>query len=345
MTILAIETSCDETALALVSHGNGDNKRPEIIAELIASQVSLHALYGGVVPEIAAREHLKTLPILTDSLLKQHSELLRRSPLTLAAVTAGPGLKGSLLMGVSFAKGFALANSVECCAVNHIEAHLLSPLMSHPTLNFPYLGLVVSGGHTELHLVKGIGEYQLIERTTDDAAGEAFDKSAALLGIPYPGGAELSRLASGVDRSRLASREGQEYTVAASKTGFSFSGLKTSFRFLLERRKRSGLPIDTELACAAVEAAIVSTIKARVIAAIDATGVHSVGLAGGVAANRILRSELQGVANVFATDLKWCGDNGAMIGFLAAMRHGSGLRTPLYETQARWSVEEMNWSV
>jgi len=341
MTILAIETSCDETAVALVETIPRDAsgfERPRILAEKIASQVSLHAQYGGVVPELAAREHLRAMPTLVAELLYENQEFMAQAPIKTVAVTVGPGLKGSLLMGVNFAKGFALANEITLVGINHIEGHLLSPLMSNPQLAFPYLGVVVSGGHTELHEVRGVGDYRLIERTCDDAAGEAFDKSAALLGIAYPGGAELSRRSAEYSLGQKKSA----YRVSASLEVLSFSGLKTSFRTILEKLKRAHEPIDEGAACAAVQSAIIETILARVRTAVSISGLNKIGISGGVAANTPLKNALANCGTVFGADLRWCGDNAAMIGFVAALRFAHGLPVSSSTIRARWPVEEMS---
>lgn len=353
--ILALETSCDETAVALVSYQEGSSHersnqersnqehraRPTVITERIASQVALHAKYGGVVPELAAREHLAALPNLVQDILTEQSALLAEHSLAAIAVTTGPGLKGSLLMGVNFAKGFGLANKIKVVGVNHIEGHLLSPLMSHPSLEFPYLAVIVSGGHTELHEVRGVGEYTLIERTTDDAAGEAFDKSAALLGIPYPGGAELSRKAD-TSRTNMPGTDFDGYTVSASRGHLSFSGLKTSFRVALDKLRRKGTEIDINRASSAVQTAIVETLYSRVGFACRETGLSRLGVSGGVAANMHLRSRLTDFGEVFPAELKWCGDNAAMIGFVAAMRIVKGCQPADLQIRARWPVEEMS---
>ncbi len=338
--ILAIETSCDESAVALISCG-GTNIRPSVVSEKIASQIALHAQYGGVVPELAAREHLTALPTLVSAILSEQSNLVEDRKLSAIAVTCGPGLKGSLLMGVNFAKGFGLANEIPVYGINHIEGHLLSPLMSHARLEFPYLAVIVSGGHTEILEVRGVADYHLIERTADDAAGEAFDKSAALMGVQYPGGAELSRNAEQY-RQLNPDADCESYRVSASKSQLSFSGLKTSFRVALDKLKRANVEVDVNRACAAVESAIVDTLYARIRAACSATGISRIGLSGGVAANTYLRSRLCDLGEVFPAEHKWCGDNAAMIGFVAGMRITHGFSLADTTIRARWPVEEMS---
>ncbi|MCB0320320.1 MAG: tRNA (adenosine(37)-N6)-threonylcarbamoyltransferase complex transferase subunit TsaD, partial [Bdellovibrionales bacterium] len=193
ITVLGIETSCDETGIALFQGKRSELSQGTLLAERVHSQTDTHQAYGGVVPELAAREHTKSLPVLTDLVLREAG--INLSDIDLIGVTTGPGLKGCLLTGILFAQGLALRHEIPLGAVNHLEGHILSVILDNPEIHFPFISLIVSGGHTELHYVSQVGDYALIARTSDDAAGEAFDKSANLLGIPYPGGAALAELA------------------------------------------------------------------------------------------------------------------------------------------------------
>ncbi len=228
MIVLGIETSCDETAVALIRYGT--DGRHELLGEIISSQNNIHEQYGGVVPELASREHLKNLPLLYDALLGKCQVDL--SAVDLIGVTQGPGLKGCLLIGLSFGQGLAEASGKPMLGVNHIEGHLLAPRLDNPSLEFPYMCLIVSGGHTEILEVKGVGDYELVARTQDDAAGEAFDKSANLLSLPYPGGARLASLADSVTSSRFKLPK-----VMREQAGFSFWGLKTAFLLLTKKNE------------------------------------------------------------------------------------------------------------
>ena len=315
MRVLGIETSCDETAVALIERASEGPYR--IVAEEISSQVSLHAKFGGVVPELASREHLSALPLLLDIVLQKGGG--RGAPLDLIAVTRGPGLKGCLLVGYSFARSFALVRGVPVMPVNHIEGHLLVPMLDNPTLKPPYLALVVSGGHTEIIKVNRVGEYEVRARTRDDAAGEAFDKSAYLLGLPYPGGPKLAALADSVTQSRFTlprvMREGD---------GFSFSGLKTAISLLVKKTGVEALQdavVKAEL-CWSVQEAIVDTLVHKVRQEIDATGIRQVVVTGGVSANRRLKQALGQLssATVFAPLPHHSTDNAAMIACAGAMR-------------------------
>lgn len=343
MLVLAIETSCDETALAIVRYdrGNSGSIGPiEVIAERVSSQVPVHQQYGGVVPEIAAREHLRVLPVLLDEVLDEAGLSLQE--LSGIAVTQGPGLKGALLMGFSFAKGLASAIGLPLIGVNHLEGHLLSPLIRGSALRFPFLGLIVSGGHTELIEVAAPGTYRLVCRTTDDAAGEAFDKAAALLGFPYPGGAALSRAAE-----RAAGGRHSLPRVMLERPGLSFSGLKTAVALLVRKEFD---PTDqqgvSELAHA-VETAIVEVLVRKTLEARKERGLPMVAVAGGVAANRALRAQLARAvgepgATLFFAEKEYCSDNAVMIALVGAWRLAEGERLgPRASVYSRWPLEEM----
>lgn len=333
MLALGIETSCDESAVALLEFDS--KNKPRLLGELISSQNAIHEQYGGVVPELASREHLRNLPLLYDSLLTTANKSI--DDLELIGVTQGPGLKGCLLIGISFARGLSEATGKPLVGVNHIEGHLLAPRLDNPDLEFPYLCLIVSGGHTEIIEVRGVAEYHLVTRTQDDAAGEAFDKSANLLGLPYPGGAKLAALADTIRESPLKLPK-----VMREQEGFSFSGLKTAF-LLLVRQNESKLKdesVKAQLAFAAQEA-IVDTLVHKTSIALKERGISRLAVSGGVAANRRLReavSSLKGISSYFPTSLHST-DNAAMIAYVAAERWQKGIKSQDLLVKPRWPVE------
>jgi N6-L-threonylcarbamoyladenine synthase len=337
MLVLALETSCDETAVAVVQADEG--YRPTVVAEKISSQVKIHADYGGVVPELAAREHLSALPWMVEETLREAQRSL--DDISLLAVTRGPGLKGCLLIGCGFAKAMALARNLPLVGVNHIEGHLLAPLMDNPALDFPYLALVVSGGHTEILVVRGIGNYELLNRTTDDAAGEAFDKSANLLGLEYPGGPRLAALADKHSASEFVLPR-----VMRNDPGISFSGLKTAIALLIE--KQGGAVRGDEMLrgrlAFAIQDAIVTALVDKLESAIASTGIRHVVITGGVSANRALRERVKALSKVklFLPGNLHCMDNAAMIGYVGAERYRRGERDDLRaDVKSRWPVETM----
>lgn len=225
MLVLGIETSCDETSLAILDFKS--LKEHSLLAEEILSQTKVHLEYGGVVPELAAREHLSNLPLLYDKVIKDSG--IQETDLDLIAVTSGPGLKGCLLMGLSFAQGLAKGLEKDLYAIHHIEGHILAPFLNNKQLNFPYLALVVSGGHTQIVQVEEVGRYKILGKTIDDAAGEAFDKSAHLLGFDYPGGPKLAEFADSISYSRFTLPK-----IMPGSRDFSFSGLKTAISLLIK---------------------------------------------------------------------------------------------------------------
>jgi N6-L-threonylcarbamoyladenine synthase len=343
LTILGIETSCDETAAALVRrHANGEG---EILSNVILSQVRDHAPYGGVVPEIAARAHASHL----DRLIKRG---LAEARVTLddidgVAATAGPGLIGGLLVGLTTAKAIALAKSKPLLAINHLEAHALTPRLLAP-LAFPYLLLLISGGHTQLQIVEGVGRYRRIGTTIDDALGEAFDKTAKLLGLPYPGGPQVEALAHEGNARRfdfprpLKGRAGCD---------FSFSGLKTAIRETVEELGSLG-PADKADICAGFEAAIADTMRDRLSRALKLFKATfpdvrrpALVVAGGVAANRTLQGTFDTLATHHGFALvipppHLCTDNAAMVAWAGAERLVLGLADPLEaEARARWPLD------
>jgi len=312
MLVLGIETSCDETGVALYDDRRG------LLGHVLHTQAQLHADYGGVVPELASRDHVRRLLPLTRGLLEQTG--CRLGELTAVAYTEGPGLAGALLVGAATAHGLAYALGIPALGVHHLEAHLLSPLLSKPAPAFPFVALLVSGGHTQLMRVEGIGDYELLGETLDDAAGEAFDKTAKLLGLGYPGGPALARLATSGTAGRFSLPRPM---LASGDLDFSFSGLKTAVLTVVRERKLDAAA-RADLA-AEIEAAIVEVLVAKGLAALQHAGLKQLVVAGGVGANLTLRARLAVAARgrgakVFYPELEFCTDNGAMIAFAAALR-------------------------
>jgi N6-L-threonylcarbamoyladenine synthase len=322
-TILAIETSCDETAAAVLSGFNG------VLAHEIFSQAEIHSEFGGVVPEVASRNHLASAPLIIDCAMQKAG--LDFSQLDAIAATTGPGLASALLVGASLAKGLALGAAKTFLAVNHIEGHLLSPFFGRDTIP-PHTALVVSGGHTLLLDVEGFGKYQLLGRTLDDAAGEAFDKTAKLLGLGYPGGILIDRLAADGDPSRFNFPRGM---IDSGDFDFSFSGLKTSVRIFLEK---NGPPSQAHLPdiCAAIQAAVVDVLAAKLLKAARQSGRHTIAISGGVSANSSLRQSLNTQAERGGLELLFpppdlLTDNALMIAYAAAHHLAAGKTCPITE--------------
>lgn len=333
MVVLGIETSCDETAACVLAKEASGFK---IFAELVSSQASTHEPYGGVVPELAAREHLKNLPIIVDKVMRDADATW--ADLSLIAVTRGPGLKGCLLMGMAFSKALALVHRLPIIGINHIEAHIHSARMDNPELDYPYLCLVASGGHTEIVEVKGLGSYSIVARTMDDAAGEAFDKSAALLGMAYPAGPKLAALADTHTKSRFSLPK-----VMRESEGFSFSGLKTAVALLVKREAENlnDGTVRAEL-CFAIQEAIVDALCFKLEQAIKRTGIYKIALVGGVSANERLRKKVGDLPQVelFTTSKNHSVDNAAMVAFLAAHRFERGEKLDWRASaEPRWPVE------
>jgi len=332
--ILGIETSCDETGVALYDTRDG------LVGDALHSQVELHALYGGVVPELASRDHVRRLLPLTRSVLQAAGRTLAQ--VDLIAYTQGPGLGGALLVGASVAAGLGFALDRPVVGIHHLEGHLLSPLLATPRPEFPFIALLVSGGHTQLMRVDGVGRYILLGETLDDAAGEAFDKTATLLGLAYPGGPALARLAQTGDAHRFAFPRPM---LASGDLDFSFSGLKTAV--LTRVRALPGLDEATRADLAAsFQEAIVDVLAAKCAAALEREGLQRLVVAGGVGANALLRSRLQKQAAdrggaVFFPPLKLCTDNGAMIAFAAALKFPEGRAgTAEFSIHPRWDLSE-----
>jgi N6-L-threonylcarbamoyladenine synthase len=312
MLVLGIESSCDESGIAVYDSDAG------LLAHALYSQVAMHQDYGGVVPELASRDHLRRIvPLIRSVLLSAKREL---DDLDLIAYTQGPGLAGALLVGAAIGTALAYALRIPAMGVHHLEGHLLSPLLSDPAPKFPFVALLVSGGHTQLMSVLGVGHYVLLGETLDDAAGEAFDKSAKLLGLDYPGGAALSKLARlGNPRRFKLPRP----MLGSGDLNFSFSGLKTA---VLSEARRNSLDEQTRADLAsACQDAIVEVLVKKSLAALAQTGLHRLVVAGGVSANDHLRVQLDAAANrsgyeVYYPSMEFCTDNGAMIAFAAALR-------------------------
>jgi len=328
---LGIETSCDETGVALYDSERG------VLAEALHSQAELHALYGGVVPELASRDHIRrVLPLARDVLARAGRSL---ADVDLIAYTEGPGLAGALLVGASVAAGLGLALGKPVVGIHHLEGHLLSPLLAEPRPAFPFVALLVSGGHTQLMAVDGVGRYRLLGETVDDAAGEAFDKTASLLGLGYPGGPALARLAQGGDAKRHAFPRPK---LASADLDFSFSGLKTAVLHAVRAQ-----PLDEQGradAAASFQAAVVEVLVAKCLRALDVAGMDRLVVAGGVGANEALRAALRAAvacvgASVHFPPLALCTDNGAMIALAAALRHATvPAGSPGFTVRPRWDL-------
>jgi len=343
MLVLGIESSCDETGVALVESRGGEV--PRLRADALHSQIDMHQAYGGVVPELASRDHIRrVLPLATAVLHKSGAGL---SDLDVVAYTRGPGLAGALLVGAGVACALGAALSRPVLGVHHLEGHLLSPFLSADPPQFPFVALLVSGGHTQLMRVDGVGRYQLLGESIDDAAGEAFDKSAKLMGLGYPGGPALSRLAKEGDPQAFKL---PRPLMHSGDLDFSFAGLKTA---VLTQAKKLGADLDGRKAdlAASTQAAIVDVLVRKSMTALERCGLQRLVVAGGVGANQALREQLndacarQGV-RVHYPELHLCTDNGAMIAMAAAMRLQAGMQaaTEVYafDVKPRWPLAELN---
>jgi len=328
MAILGIETSCDETAVALY-----DNQRGLLLHQ-IYSQVAIHQVYGGVVPELASRDHLrKTLPLIQDTLQKAG---LHSDQVSGIAYTKGPGLIGALMVGASVACGLAYAWDCPVLGIHHMEAHLMAVMLEEKKPQYPFVALIVSGGHTLLLAVKGFGQYELLGETLDDAVGEAFDKTATLLGLSYPGGSALARLAEQGDSSRF---QFPRPMVNRPGCDFSFSGLKTFALNCVNTHERDDQTF-ADIACA-FEDAVVDTLLIKSRRALEETGADRLVVAGGVSANKKLRTQLSDTleAEVFFPRHEFCTDNAAMIAYTGAQRLAAGERSGLsIDVKARWPI-------
>ncbi len=333
MLILGIETSCDETGLAIY-----DAQAGKLLAHAVHSQIAMHEAYGGVVPELASRDHVRRLVPLSRQVLERAGR--RIADIGAIAYTEGPGLAGALLAGAAFARSLAQALAVPAIGIHHLEGHLLSPLLSARAPQFPFVALLVSGGHTQLMRVQQVGRYELLGETQDDAAGEAFDKTAQLLGLGYPGGPALSKLAESGDPKRYRLPRPM---IASGDLEFSFSGLKTAVLTLLKKEIQ---PEKKDLAREFVDA-VVDVLVAKCLLAMQKTGLTQLVVAGGVGANKQLRAALNAKAaesgfDVFYPEPELCTDNGAMIAFAAALRLQAGKTTSASEhsfsVRPRWDL-------
>jgi N6-L-threonylcarbamoyladenine synthase len=338
MRVLGIETSCDETGVAVYDSERG------LLADVLYSQIELHQQYGGVVPELASRDHIrKTLPLIRQVLAEAGTTA---GQIDGVAFTAGPGLIGALMVGACIGRSLAYAWGVPAIGVHHMEAHLLAPMLEASPPRLPFVALLVSGGHTQLVRVDGIGAYTLLGESLDDAAGEAFDKCAKMMGLPYPGGPHLAQLAEqGQPRFAfprpMLNRPGLE---------FSFSGLKTAVSLAIREQTVDGV-LDPQVRAdiaASFQRAVVDTLAGKSVRALQETGLRTLVLAGGVSANRELRAQLERElgkigANVFYARSRFCTDNGAMIAYAGCQRLLAGQREDLpLRVRARWPMTELS---
>ena len=345
MLVLGIESSCDETGVALVDTCAAPH--PRLLSHALYSQIAMHQPFGGVVPELASRDHIRRVLPLTQEALQSAQRTL--ADVDVVAYTRGPGLAGALLVGAGVACALAAALSRPVMGVHHLEGHLLSPFLSADPPEFPFVALLVSGGHTQLMRVDGVGRYELLGETIDDAAGEAFDKSAKLLGLPYPGGSHLARLALGGDSAAFKL---PRPLLHSGNLDFSFAGLKTA---VLVQAKKLGDELENRKAdlAASTQAAIVEVLLKKTLAALSHTTLKRLVVAGGVGANALLRSQLDAACRqrgirVHYPELAFCTDNGAMIAMAAGMRLQAGLvdlntlqGSYTFDVKPRWDLSQL----
>jgi N6-L-threonylcarbamoyladenine synthase len=338
MLVLGLETSCDETGVALYDSQRG------LLADALFSQIDLHRVYGGVVPELASRDHVKRMLPLIRQVLDEAGAT--RKQIEAIAYTSGPGLVGALLVGAACAQALAFAWGIPAVGVHHMEGHLLAPMLEEQPPAFPFVALLVSGGHTQLVRVDGIGRYQLLGESVDDAAGEAFDKTAKLMGLRYPGGPEIARLAETGTPGRftfprpMTDRPGLD---------FSFSGLKTFTLNTWQQCREAGDASEQTRAdiARAFQDAVVDTLTIKCKRALKQTGLNSLVIAGGVSANAALRQSLEGMlaglkGKVFYARPRFCTDNGAMIAYAGCQRLLAGQHEgPEILVHARWPMEQL----
>jgi N6-L-threonylcarbamoyladenine synthase len=343
MLVLGIESSCDETGVALVQ--TRDTGVPVLRAQALYSQVDMHQAYGGVVPELASRDHIRRVLPLAESVLRDAAVAL--AEIDVVAYTRGPGLAGALLVGAGVACALGAALGKPVLGVHHLEGHLLSPFLGADPPEFPFIALLVSGGHTQLMQVDGVGRYQLLGETIDDAAGEAFDKSAKLMGLGYPGGPALSRLAELGDAQAFKL---PRPLLHSGDLDFSFAGLKTA---VLTQARKLGPELEARKAdlAASTQAAIVEVLVKKSLAALERSGLDRLVVAGGVGANKALRTQLDAAGQargvrVHYPELEFCTDNGAMIALAAAMRlqaHAQEATTVYaFDVKPRWPLTELS---
>ncbi len=353
MLILAFESSCDETGVALVEV-NGAQK-PRLLADALHSQIAMHQPYGGVVPELASRDHIRRALPLTQAVLNQSGRAL--CEVDVVAFTQGPGLAGALLVGAGVAVSMAASLDKPTLGIHHLEGHLLSPFLSKDPPEFPFVALLVSGGHTQLMRVDGVGRYELLGETIDDAAGEAFDKSAKLLGIDYPGGAQLAELAR---LGHAAAYPLPRPLLHSGNLDFSFAGLKTAVLTLVNQLKAANLLSTGQAAltasqkadvAASAQAAIIDCLIKKSLAALAQTKLNRIVVAGGVGANQSLRERLNEACakrkvRVHYPELRLCTDNGAMIAYAAALRLQAGVSEAAkdysFGIRPRWPLDQID---
>jgi N6-L-threonylcarbamoyladenine synthase len=343
MLVLGIESSCDETGVALVE---AELATPRLLSHALYSQIAMHQAYGGVVPELASRDHIRRVIPLTREVLNASQKNL--ADVDVVAYTRGPGLAGALLVGAGVACALGASLQKPVIGVHHLEGHLLSPFLSLDPPQFPFVALLVSGGHTQLMRVDGVGQYALLGETIDDAAGEAFDKSAKLLGLGYPGGPALSKLAESGDPAAFKL---PRPLLHSGNLDFSFAGLKTA---VMTQAKKLGDGLDARKAdlAASTEAAIVEVLLKKSLAALQDTGLDRLVVAGGVGANRHLREQLNAACakrgvRVHYPELHLCTDNGAMIAMAAAMRLQTqstlALKNYSFDIKPRWPLADLSY--
>lgn len=332
MIVLGIESSCDETGVAIYSSEQG------LLAHQLYSQIALHAKYGGVVPELASRDHIRKLPLLVNAAIEEAG--ISFSDLEGIAFTRGPGLIGALMVAATYAQGLGLALNIPILGVNHMEAHLMAAMLEEEKPEYPFVTLLVSGGHTQLVLVKEFGEYELLGESLDDAVGEAFDKTAKIMGLPYPGGPELAKLAESGDATKytfprpMLNRPGLE---------FSFSGIKTKALLTIESSEQSDYP---DIA-AGFQDALIDTLIQKSMRALKMTGATNLVVSGGVGANKHLRSELKRLSvergfGVYFPRSEFCTDNGAMVAYLGHERMSRGEHSDTIKLKARWPIDQVS---
>ena len=332
MKTLGIETSCDETAIAIYDSENG------IIGESVFSQIKMHAEYGGVVPELASRDHcVKIVRVLKEALGD-----IDINSIDQIAYTSGPGLLGALLIGESFAQGLSAALKIPLLPINHLEGHLMSPVMEFPEIQTPYISLLVSGGHSMIVDVKQRGAYEILGQSQDDAVGEAFDKVGKLLDLPYPGGPHIEKLAL---NGNPHAYDFPRPMMFSDNLDLSFSGLKTSVLYTVRDIENMTDEIKADIA-ASFQQAVIDVLTCKIKKAVEASGRSDVIIAGGVAANKALRAAIKDLENslgikVFYPSLKYCGDNAAMIAFVGSLRSSDKIEPNASYVRARWPLSEL----
>jgi N6-L-threonylcarbamoyladenine synthase len=332
MKTLGIETSCDETAIAIYDSENG------IIGESVFSQIKMHAEYGGVVPELASRDHcVKIVTVLQEALGDIDINTIDQ-----IAYTSGPGLLGALLIGESFAQGLSTALKIPLLPINHLEGHLMSPVMEFPEIQTPYISLLVSGGHSMIVDVKERGNYEILGQSQDDAVGEAFDKVGKLLDLPYPGGPHIEKLAL---NGNPHAYDFPRPMMHSDNLDLSFSGLKTSVLYTVRDIENITEEIKADIA-ASFQQAVIDVLTRKIKKAVEVSGRSDVIIAGGVAANKALRFAIKDLENllgirVFYPSLKYCGDNAAMIAFVGSLRSSDKIETKASYVRARWPLNEL----